>query len=232
MVSRITMQDLSILLIILIIVNILSKSLLYACMHFTPVWLCNPMDYSPPGPSVHGILQARVLEWVAISSSGDLPHPRIEPTSRTSPALVGRFFTTAAAAAKLLQSCLTVRPQRRQPTRLPRPWDSPGKNTEVGCHFLLQCMKVKSESEVAQSCPTPSNPMDCSLPGSSIHEICQARVLSGVPLPSPTEPLGKPKKKINKVKWLKLIWVRMYLCLGKLLDLQLENHIHPSAKIS
>ena len=49
----------------------------------------------------------------------------------------------------------SVRPQRRRPTRLPRPWDSPGKNTGVGCHFLLQCMKGKSESEVAQSCPTP-----------------------------------------------------------------------------
>ena len=70
-----------------------------------------------------------------------------------------------------------MRPHRRQPTRLPRPWDSPGKNTGVGCHFLLQCMKVKSESEVAQSCLTPSDPMDCSLPGSSIHGIFQARVL-------------------------------------------------------
>ena len=57
-----------------------------------------------------------------------------------------------------------MRPHRRQPTRLPRPWDSPGKNTGVGCHFLLQCMKVKSESEVAQSRPTLSDPMDCSLP--------------------------------------------------------------------
>ena len=59
----------------------------------------------------------------------------------------------------------------------PRPWDSPGKNTGVGCHFLLQCMKVKSESEVIQSCPTLSDPMDCSLPGSSVHGIFQARVL-------------------------------------------------------
>ena len=66
---------------------------------------------------------------------------------------------------------------RRQPTRLPRPWDSPGKNTGVGCHFLFQCMKVKSESEVAQACLTLSDPMDCSLPGSSIHGIFQARVL-------------------------------------------------------
>ena len=62
----------------------------------------------------------------------------------------------------------------------PRPWDSPGKNTGVGCHFLLQCVKVKSESEVAQLCPTPSDPMDCSLPGSSVHGICQARVLEWV----------------------------------------------------
>ena len=71
----------------------------------------------------------------------------------------------------------SVRPHRRKPTRLPRPWDSPGKNTGVGCHFLLQCMKVKSESEVAQSCATLSNPMDCSLPGSSAHGIFQVRVL-------------------------------------------------------
>ena len=71
----------------------------------------------------------------------------------------------------------SVRPHRRQQARLPRPWDSPGKNTGAGCHFLLQCMKVKSESEVTQSCPTLSNPMDCSLPGSSIHGIFQARVL-------------------------------------------------------
>ena len=71
----------------------------------------------------------------------------------------------------------SVRTHGLQPTRLPRPWDSPGKNTGAGCHFLLQCMKVKSESEVAQSCPTLSNPMDCSPPGSSIHGIFQARVL-------------------------------------------------------
>ena len=71
----------------------------------------------------------------------------------------------------------SVQPHRLQPTRLPHPWDSPGKNTGVGCHFLLQCIKVKSESEVAQSCPTPSDPMDCSLPGSSAHGIFQERVL-------------------------------------------------------
>ena len=71
----------------------------------------------------------------------------------------------------------SVRPHRRQHTRLCHPWDSPGKNTGVGCHFLLQCMKVKGESEVAQSCPTLRDPMDCSLPGSSVHGIFQARVL-------------------------------------------------------
>ena len=70
-----------------------------------------------------------------------------------------------------------MRPYRRQPTRLPRPWDSPGKNTGVGCHVLRQRMKVKSESEFSQLCPTLSNPLDCSLPGSSIHGIFQARVL-------------------------------------------------------
>ena len=71
----------------------------------------------------------------------------------------------------------SVRPHRWQPTRLPCPWDSPGKNTGVGCHFLLQCMKAKSESQVAKSYPTLSDAMDCSLPGSSVHRIFQARVL-------------------------------------------------------
>ena len=82
-----------------------------------------------------------------------------------------------AAAAKLLQSYPTLcDPTDRSPPGS-CPWDSPGKNTGVGCHCLLQCMKVKSEREVAQSCPTPSDPMDYSPPGSSIHGICQARVL-------------------------------------------------------
>ena len=74
----------------------------------------------------------------------------------------------------------SVGPHRRQPTRLRRPRDSPGKNTGVGCHFLLQCMKVKSESEVTQSCLTLSDPMDGSLPGFSIHGVFQARVLEWV----------------------------------------------------
>ena len=71
----------------------------------------------------------------------------------------------------------SVQLHRWQPTRLPHPWDSPGKNTGVSCHFLLQCMEVKSEREVAQLCPTPIDPMDCGLPGSPIHGIFQARVL-------------------------------------------------------
>ena len=79
----------------------------------------------------------------------------------------------------------SVRPHRRQPTRLPRPWDSPCKNPGVGCHCLPQCMKVKSESEVNQSCLTLSDPMDCSLPGSSVHGFSRQEYWSGVPLPSP-----------------------------------------------
>ena len=97
---------------------------------------------------------------------------------------VGSNYSTGRSLLLLLLlssfSCVlsgSVRPNRRQPTRLPHPWDSPGKNTGVGCHFLLQCMKAKSESEVAQLCPTLSDPMDCSLPGSSVHGIFQARVL-------------------------------------------------------
>ena len=82
-----------------------------------------------------------------------------------------------SAAAKLLRSCPTVRPHRRQPTSLPHPWDSPGKNTGVGRHFLFQYMKVKSQSEVAQLCPALSSPMDSSLLGSSVHGIFQARLL-------------------------------------------------------
>ena len=81
----------------------------------------------------------------------------------------------AAPAAKSLQLCPTLCDPID--SRLPRPWDSLGKNTGVGCHFLLQCMKVKSEREVSQLCPTLRDPMDCSPPGSSIHGIFQARVL-------------------------------------------------------
>jgi len=96
--------------------------------------------------------------------------------------LSSMFFSTMvhhAAAAAAVASVVSdsARPHTRQPTRLLWPWDSSGKNTGVGCHFLLQCMKVKSEREAAQSCPTLSDPMDCSPPGPSIHGILQARVL-------------------------------------------------------
>ena len=111
--------------------------------------------------------------------------------------LVGQMIMNLPAIQELLLLLshfshvqLCVIPQTAA-TRLPHPWDSPGKNTGVGCHFLLQCMKVKSESEVAQSCPTLSDPMDCSLPGSSIHGIFQAKYWSGVPLPSPQRPQGQ-----------------------------------------
>ena len=88
--------------------------------------------------------------------------------------MVSGPFCCSLAASVVSNS---VRPHRRQPIRLPHPSDSLGKNTAVGCHFLLQCMKVKSQSEFTQSCPTLSDPMDCSLPGSSAHGIFQARVL-------------------------------------------------------
>ena len=86
----------------------------------------------------------------------------------------------------------SVWPRRRQPTRLRRPWDSPGKNTGVGCPFLLQCMKVKSESEVAQSCLTLRKPVGCSLPVSSVHGFSRQKDWSGVPLPPPLYLLPTP----------------------------------------
>ena len=94
----------------------------------------------------------------------------------------------------------SVQPHRRQPTRLPHPWDSPGKNTGVGCHFLLPCMKVKSESEVAQSCLTLCDPMDCSLPGSSVHGIFQAKVLEWGAIAFSTNQWCPQLLKIMKVK--------------------------------
>ena len=92
----------------------------------------------------------------------------------------------------------SVRPHRWQPTRLCRPWDSPGKNTGVGCHFLLQCMKVKSDSEVAQSCPTLCDPMDCSPPGSSVHRIYNLINLEGVLGKSLKESLTWKREMLNQ----------------------------------
>ena len=100
-------------------------------------------------------------------------------------------FHYSAAAAKSLQSCPTLcDPRDGSPQGPPSPWDSPGKNTGVGCHFLLQCMKVKSESEVAQLCPTLRDPMDCSLPGSSAMGFSRQEYWSGVPSPSSFTTLG------------------------------------------
>ena len=79
----------------------------------------------------------------------------------------------------------SVRPHRWQPTRLPHPWDSPGKNTGVGCHFLLQCMKVKSESEVAQSCPSLATPWTAAHQAPPSMGFSRQEYWSEVPLPSP-----------------------------------------------
>ena len=108
----------------------------------------------------------------------------------------------------------SVWPHRQQPTRLPHPGDSPGKNTGVGCHFLLHCIKVKSESEVGQSCPTLSDPMDCSPSGSSVHGICRQEYWRGVPLPSPQDAMAlfnSSKLVFNPYGWYSqvsfLLWV-------------------------
>ena len=101
-----------------------------------------------------------------------------------------------AAAAKSSVVSDSVRPHRRQPIRLPHPWDSPGNNTGVGCHFLLQCMKVKSEKEAAQACPTLGDPMDRSPPGSSTHGILQARALEWVAISFSSAGKGKVKTKL------------------------------------
>ena len=150
--------------------------------------LGDPMDCSLLGSSVQGISEARILEWVAISYSRGLSQSR----DWTQVSCVSRrilYHCTTWEAYHPLSCCCccccciasvvsdSVWPHRWQPTRLPRPWDSPSKNTGVGCHFLLQCMTVKSESEVAQSCLPLSDPMDCSPPGSSVHGIFQAGVL-------------------------------------------------------
>ena len=102
----------------------------------------------------------------------------------------------SAAAAKPLKSCLTLcDPIDGSPPSSPVPKDSPGKNTGVGCHFLLQCLKVKSESEVTQSCLTLCDPMDCSLPCSSVHGILQARILEWGAIAFSTYKSGGLKKK-------------------------------------
>ena len=137
----------------------------------------------------------------------------------------------------------SVQPHRRQPIRLPHPWDSPGRNTGVGCHFLLQCEKVESEGEVTQLCPTLCDPMDCSLPGSSIHGIFQARVLEWVvtgrthieaeaPILWPPDTVyslekilmlgkieGKKRKGQQRMRWLDSITASVNMNLSKLLEI-------------
>ena len=148
---------------------------------------CNPRDRGAWWAIVHGIPQVRILEWVAIffskGSSWLRDQTNVSCVSCTGRQILYHWVTWEASSNK---SCCcwvasvvsdSVRPQRRQPTRLPRPWDSSSKDTGVGCHFLLQCMKGKSEREIAQSCPTLRDLMDCSPPGSSVHGIFQARVL-------------------------------------------------------
>ena len=135
------------------------------------------MDCSPPGSSVHGILQARILEWPAIpfSRGSSWPRDQIQVSS-----IVGRFLTiwATADAAKLLQLCpILCDPIDGSPPGSPVPGILQARTLEWVAIFLLQGMKVKSESEVAQSCLTLSDPMDCSPPGSSVHRIFQARVL-------------------------------------------------------
>ena len=150
--------------------------------------LCDPIDGSPPGSPIPGILQAIILEWVAISFSNawkgkvkvklfSCVQLLATPWTAAYQAPPSMGFTKFAVSIKMSDS---LQPHGLWPTRLFCPWDFPGKNTGVGCHFLLKCMKVKSESEVAQLCPTLSDPMDCSLSGSSVHGIFQARVLEWV----------------------------------------------------
>jgi len=115
----------------------------------------------------------------------------------------------------------SVRPHRLQPTRLPRPWDSPGKNTGVGCHFPLQCMKVKSESKVVQLCPTLLDPMDFSLPGSSVHGILQARVLEwgAIAFSGGVRMANNKKMEVTVLGIKDLFWVlKLYQHLSFLMD--------------
>ena len=112
--------------------------------------------------TVHGILQARILEWVAFLSSRASLNLGIEPRSSTLLLLLLSHFSRVLFYAT---------PYTGAHQAPPCPWDSPGKNTGVDYHFLLQCMKMKSEREFAQSCPTLSNPMNCSPPGSSVHGL-------------------------------------------------------------
>ena len=132
-----------------------------------------PWTHEPGGLRSTGSQRVGQTEvtWLAVSS---------ESHTGTCPLPTRRDLSTAGCCCCCEVTSVvsdSVRPHRQQATRLPRPWDSPGKNTGVGCHFLLQCVTVESEREVAQSCPTLSDPVDCSPAGPSVHGIFQARVL-------------------------------------------------------
>ena len=144
------------------------KSLLCPNPHVLIVWFNIHSD--EVGVSIRSTLQminwgSREIAWHGLG--------RLQSLCTSSTLLDTAIYCCCWVASVVSDSAW---PHRQQPTRLPRPWDSSGK-TGVGCHFLLQCKKVKSESEVAQTCPTLSDPMDCGLPGSSVHGIFQARVL-------------------------------------------------------
>ena len=127
---------------------------------------------------LHLQTSSKIVFWVTLGGAGDRdPSPQLLCFCMVPPSFPHPLPSLLLLLLSRSVVSDSVRPQRRQPTRLRRPWDSPGKNTGVGCQFLLQCMKVKSEREVAQSCPTLSDPMDCSPPDFSIHGIFQARVL-------------------------------------------------------
>ena len=147
---------------------------------------CNPnWNVARQAPLSLGFSRQEYWSGLPFPSPGSLPDPGHRPGSPALQAdslpidLQGKPYFISSCCCCWVTSVVSdsVRPRRRQPTRMPCPWDSPGKNTGVGCHFLLQCMKVKSESEVTQSCLTLSDPIDCSPPGSSIYGIFQARVL-------------------------------------------------------
>ena len=163
------------------------------------------MDCSLTGSSVRGISQARTLEWLPFPSPGDLPNQ--EPRDQAHVSCVGMqilyHWASWEALGKACCCCCccwvasvvsdSVRSHRRQPTRLPRPWDSPGKNTGVGCHFLLQCRKVKSESQVTQSCPTLATPWTAAYQAPPSMGFSRQEYWSGVPLPSLEE-----NRRVNK----------------------------------
>ena len=138
--------------------------------------MLHPM-WRPPAPlrTTHRLSPGRTWHCRVVHSSSCRGCLSIFPSTSPVVCVLDACLLPACQVASIVSD--SVQPHGLQPTRLLRPWDSPGKNTGVGCHFFLQCMKVESESEVTQSCLTLSDPMDCSLPGSSIHGIFQATVL-------------------------------------------------------